>query len=164
MSRVLACVATACLCFAGTAAAALPAAGRLVPGTSLAGVRLGETEAQVQARLGRSYGVCRGCARTTWYFTYRPFERRGLAVELTARRVSALYTLWQPRDWSSPDGLKLGAAEGQVTTLAGPLVPVTCTGYSALVRDAGSARTAYYVVDGRLWGFGLLRARQSPCR
>jgi hypothetical protein len=75
-----------------------------------------------------------------------------------------VYTLWRPSGWSTPDGLRLGAAEGQVTSLAGPLIPVACTGYSALVRDGSAARTAYYVVDGKLWGFGLLQRRQSPCR
>jgi hypothetical protein len=164
MSRVLACAAIALLCFAGPAAAALPRPGTLVPGVSLAGVRLNDTEAHVLALVGRSYGVCRGCARTTWYVTYRPFERHGLAVEFTAHRVSAVYTLWQPKGWSSRDGLTLGSAEGQVTTVAGPLIPVACTGYSALVRDGRVARTAYYVVGGRLWGFGLLGRQQTPCR
>jgi hypothetical protein len=165
MSRVLACAALLLLlCAAGGAGAALPRAGTLVPGTSLGGVRLGDTAGHVRATLGRSYGVCRGCARTTMYFTYRPFERRGLAVELTAGHVSAVYTLWQPSGWSAPGGVRLGAAEGEVTSLAGPLIPVACTGYSALVRDGRAARTAYYVVDGKLWGFGLLGRRQSPCR
>jgi hypothetical protein len=164
MSRVIACAAAAALCFAGDASATLPPVGRLVPGTSLGGVRLGETQAQVRTSLGRSYGICRGCARTTWYFTYRAFERIGLAVEFTARRVSAVYTLWQPPGWRSRDGVQLGAVEGEVTSAAGALVPVACTGYSALVRDTRGARTAYYIVDGRLWGFGLLGLRQSPCR
>jgi hypothetical protein len=165
MSRVVACAAAAALCVAvDTAAAALPATGTLVPGRSLAGVRLGEPAAQVRAGLGRSYGVCRGCLRTTWYFTYRAFERIGLAVEFTARRVSAVYTLWQPPGWRSTDGVQLGAAEAEVTSAAGVLVPVACTGYSTLVRDMRGVRTAYYLVDGKVWGFGLLGSRQSPCR
>jgi hypothetical protein len=164
MSRVLACAAVLLLCTAGTAVGALPRGGTLVPGTSLAGVRLGDTAEQVRAALGRFYGVCRGCDRTTLYFTYRPFDRKGLAVELTAGRVSALYTLWQPSGWRASGGLQLGAAEGEVTSAAGPLIPVACTGYSALVRDGRAARTAYYVVDGKLWGFGLLGRLQSPCR
>jgi hypothetical protein len=165
MSRVIACAAAAAaFCFGGEASATLRPAGTLVPGTSLGGVRLGETQAQVRAGLGRSYGICRGCARTTWYFTYQAFERIGLAVEFTARRVSAVYTLWQPPGWRSAEGVQLGAVEAEVTTTAGALVPVACTGYSALVRDTHGARTAYYLVGGRLWGFGLLGARQSPCR
>jgi hypothetical protein len=135
-----------------------------VPGRSLAGVRLGETAAGVRAALGHRYGVCQGCARTTWYFTYRPFEQRGLAVELDGGRVFAVYTLWQPDGWRAPRGLQLGAAQSQVTQLAGALIPVACTGYEAMVSDAHAVRTAYYVVDGKLWGFGLLRPRETPCR
>jgi hypothetical protein len=163
MSRVVLCAALL-LCSAQPAAAALPRHGTLAPGSSLGGIRLGEPASQVLAALGRSHGVCRGCVVPTWYFTYLRFDRRGLAVELTGGRVSAVYTLWQPGGWSAPRGLRLGAAQVQVTTLAGPLIPVACSGYDALVRDAPNARTAYYVVNGTLWGFGLLRAHGNPCR
>jgi len=142
----------------------LPQAGALVPGRSLGGVRLGETAAQTHAALGSFYGVCEGCTPTTWYFTYRKWARTGLAVELRDGQVSAVYTLWRPRGWHGPAGLQLGAPEGQVTNLAGPLVPIACPGYTALVADAHGTRTAYYVVDGKLWGFGLMGARSNPCR
>jgi len=164
MSRTLACAAVLFLCAAAPTAAALPARGTLVPNRSLGGVQLGETPAQVRAVLGGSYGVCRGCARTTWYFTYRAFDQHGLAVELTAGRVSGVYTLWQPAGWHAPRGLQLGAAQGQITELAGTLLPVACSGYEALVRDSSTARTVYYVVDAKLWGFGLLRPNEDPCR
>jgi hypothetical protein len=118
----------------------------------------------VHASLGSFYGVCRGCATPTWYFTYRPFDDHGLGVELTRGRVSAVYTLWQPSGWSAPRGLNLGAPQAQVTQLAGPLIPVTCSGYTALYRDTGSARTVYIVVNGSLYGFGLFTASGSPCR
>jgi hypothetical protein len=163
MRRVLV-FAALLLCVTQPAAAALPRQGTLVPGRSLGGVRLGETAAQVRAALGRSYGVCRGCVVPTWYFTYLRFDRRGLAVELTRGRVSAVYTLWQPGGWSAPHSLQLGAAQAQVTSVAGPLIPIACAGYDALVRDARHARTVYYVVNGKLWGFGLLRTRENPCR
>jgi hypothetical protein len=142
---------------------ALPHAGVLVPGRSLAGVRLGEPAAEVRAALG-AHGVCSGCARTTWYFNYRRFTQPGLAVELSGGRVSAVYTIWRPSGWHGPSGLALGAVEGQVTKLAGRVVPVACPDYTALVRDAAGARTVYYVVNGKLWGFGLMRAGASPCR
>jgi hypothetical protein len=164
MSRALACAAVLVLCSATVASAALPRAGALVPGRSLAGIHLGETGAQVRAALGRSYGVCRGCAVRTWYFTYLRFDRRGLAVELAGGRVSAVYTLWQPAGWSAPGGLKLGTPQAEITNAAGPLIPVTCSGYDALTRDDPGARTVYYVVNGSLWGFGLMRAHESPCR
>jgi hypothetical protein len=164
MSRTLACAAVAALFVTPAAAAALPQQGSLVPGRSLAGVHLGESAAAVRSALGGRYGVCQGCARTTWYFTYKPFDQHGLAVELTRGRVSAVYTLWQPNGWRAPRGLQLGAVQAQVTKLAGTLIPVTCTGYEALVSDSQAVRTAYYIVDGKLWGFGLLGARQTPCR
>ena len=164
MRRALACATVIVLAAAASAAAALPRAGTLVAGSSLAGVRLGEPAAQVRAALGGSYGVCTGCTRPTWYFTYRPFAQQGLGVELTGGRVSAVYTLWQPHGWHGPKGLVLGTSEDAVNARVGPLLPIACPGYAALVHDEAGARTAYYVLNGRLWGFGLLRARANPCR
>ena len=128
----------------------------LVPGRSLAGVRLGDTAAQVRVQLGSDYGVCRGCATTTWYFTYRRFDDKGLAVELAHGRVSAAYTLWRPPGWRTASGIRLGAPQARV----GPAISVSCSGYTALVRGT----SAYFVVDGRVWGFGLFPRRSSPCR
>lgn len=145
------------------AAIALPHAGVLVPGRSLAGVHLDERAAQVQAALG-AHGICDGCPTPTWYFTFGKFTQSGLAVELRHGRVSAVYTIWQPPGWRGPHGLQLGAVEAQVTTIAGPLLPVTCPGYTALVHDEHEVRTAYYILDGKLWGFGLMRAQAAPCR
>ena len=70
-----------------------------------------------------------------------------------------------PAGWSAPRGLRLGAVEAQVTDLAGPLIVLACSGYDALTRDStAEVRTAYYIVDGKLWGFGLLPAHANPCR
>jgi hypothetical protein len=149
---------------AAPATAALPQAGTLVPGRSLGGLRLGETAPKVRAALGSSHGVCRGCATTTWYFTYRPFDRHGLAVELVGGRVSGVYTIWGPSGWHTPRGLRLGASEAELPTLAGPLIPIVCSDYDARIRDEAGARTVYYVFRGRLWGFGLLRPHADPCR
>jgi hypothetical protein len=127
-----------------------------VPGRSLAGVRLGEPAAEVRAHLGRDHGLCRGCATTTWYFTYRRFDDKGLAVELTRNRVSAVYTLWQPQAWRTRGGLALGAPQANVPHT----VPIACSGYEAFVVGT----SVYYVVDGSLWGFGLIQRGRSPCR
>jgi hypothetical protein len=141
----------------------LPHAALFVPGRSLGGVQLGEPAKQVRAALG-AHGTCENCATPTWYFNYRKFTQPGLAVEFSRGRVAAVYTVWRPAGWHTRSGLVLGAVEGQVTKLAGPLLPMECLNYSALVRDTGAARSAYYVVDGKLWGFGLMPARTSPCR
>jgi hypothetical protein len=152
------------LLLAGSAAAALPKTGTLVPGRSLGGVRLGEAPSAVRASLGHSYGTCRGCSRSTWYFTYRPFTQKGLAVEFDRGRVSAIYTLWSPEGWHGPAGLRFGATPLTVHDRVGTLRTVACNGYTALVRDTFQARTAYLLYAGRLWGFGLFRRGADPCR
>jgi hypothetical protein len=146
------------------AAAELPQAGTLVPGRSLGGIRLGETRHAVRAALGGKFGVCDGCARPTWYFTYKPFDPHGLAVEFVHRRVSAVYTLSQPKGWHATNGLRLGATPLQVHNRAGRLRTITCNGYDALVADRPGSRTAYFLFNGSLWAFGLFRANWSPCR
>jgi hypothetical protein len=152
------------LVLATPAAAGLPKAGTLVPGRSLGGVRLGESRHAVRARLGRFYGVCRGCRRRTWYFTYRAFDRHGLAVEFERGHVSGLYTLWRPKGWHGPHRLGWGSTPLAVHVLGHANRTITCHGYAALVHDSGRTRTAYYLLDGRLWGFGLFRRGASPCR
>ena len=157
-------VCAAALVVTASAAAALPLEGVFVPGRSLGGIRLGESATAVRAALGRSYGVCSACATTTWYFTYKRFDQHGLAVELTRGHVSGVYTLWMPPGWRTAAGLRLGDVEGQLTSSVGPLISVSCSGYVARVVDGSRARSVYYVAEGKLWGFGLLRPRADPCR
>ena len=164
MRRTLVCALLLFCVAAPSASAGPPAQGALVPGRSLGGVRLGATEREVRALLGGDYGVCKGCATTTWYYTYQPFTRQGLAVELKRGRVSAVWTIWRPAGWSAPNGLRLGAPRGQVTELAGPLVPFVCANYEVLTHDRRGVRTAYFIVDGSLWAFGLFRPSDTPCR
>jgi hypothetical protein len=161
--RVALAAAAACV-LASTAAAALPKQGELVAGRSLAGVRLGQTERQVRAVLGGAYGVCRGCARPTWYYNLQPFDSHGLGVEFTRGRVSAVYTIMEPPGWIGPKNVVLGVNSGEVSASAGPLVVVTCPGYDAWVADGKHARTVYYILNDILWGFGLMRPHADPCR
>jgi hypothetical protein len=141
-------------------ATALPQHGMLVPGQELGRVRLGDTPAQVQRKIGRFYGVCRGCKTPTWYFTYRRFESQGLGVEFRNRRVDAIFTLASPPGWRTDGGLDLGAPAKSLPRLQS----VTCVRYRALVARAPDAVTAYYVANGKLWGFGLLRPTAAVCR
>jgi hypothetical protein len=148
---------------AALAAALLPHAGTFVPGQSLGGVRLGMTGARVERLWGRDHGVCRGCPRTTWYFTYKPFDPVGAAVELVRGRVAAVYTLWSPPGWRTTRGLAIGDDTTRITLVYGPLASQPCTNYIALILPAERATSAFYVVDGRLWGFGLVDPRRSAC-
>ena len=164
MRRSVIATAVIALALAVPAGATLPKAGLLAPGRSLGGVRLGESARAVRAALGTFYGTCRDCPRRTWYFTYKPFDKRGLAVEFTRSRVSGVYTLWRPAGWHGPHRLGFGTSVLAVHRLTGASRTITCTGYSTLVRDSAQARTAYYIVEGRLWGFGLFGNGTSPCR
>jgi hypothetical protein len=164
MRRSLFATAVAALFLAATAAAALPKPGVLVPGQSLGRIRLGESSRDVRAALGTFYGNCGGCPRRTWYFTYAPFDKHGLAVEFTNGQVSGLYTLWRPAGWHAPHKLGFGSSVLAVHRLTGASHTAVCRGYEALVHDSAQTRTAYYLVNGRLWGFGLFRRGDSPCR
>jgi hypothetical protein len=145
------------------AALSLPQHGSLVPGSSLGGIRLGMTAAQVERAWGRGYGVCRGCPRTTWYFTYRKFAPQGAGVELDHGRVVAVFTLWSPPGWHTTKSLTIGDPTAQITLAYGPLRRIACTNYSALVLPGRKALTAFYVVGETLWGFGLVRLAASAC-
>jgi hypothetical protein len=164
MRRSLIATALAILLLAAPAAAGLPKAGVLVPGRSLGGIHLGESPHAVRAALGTFYGTCRNCRRRTWYFTYGWLDRHGLAVEFSRRRVSGLYTLWRPAGWHGPHRLGFGTSVLAVHRLTHAPRTIRCGNYDALVRDTADARTAYYLVKGRLWGFGLFHRGASPCR
>jgi hypothetical protein len=145
---------------AAVLATALPQHGVLVPGQSLGRVELGDTATQVQRKIGRFYGVCHGCAQPTWYFTYKKFEAQGLGVEFRKGRVDAVFTLSTPPGWSTDGGLDLGAPQKSLPKLPS----VTCKNYTALVARSPGAVTAYYVAQGELFGFGLVRPRAAVCR
>ena len=160
----LAAVLAASLALAAPAAAAPPATGVLVPGQSLGGMRLGATESEVERLWGRAYGVCRGCPQETWYFNYYAFQPRGAGVEFRDGRVAAIFTIYQPLGWRTPKGLMLGDPAARITSLYGSLLQRECGGYSAFVLPGRGARTAFYVLDDRLWAFGLARDGLPLCR
>jgi len=143
--------------------AAPPKAGVVVPGVSLGGLRLGMTPAQVRSAWGSGYGLCRGCAATTWYYTYRPFTQQGAGVAFRRGRVAALYTLWAPPGWRTPKRLTVGDPAAKITLLYGPMPLEQCVGYSALILRRGATLTAFYVVDTKVYGFGLMPYGRSPC-
>ena len=161
--RVLVATAVSALLLAAPAAATPPRAGVVVPGVSLGGLALGMTPAQVRSAWGSGYGLCRGCAATTWYYTYRPFTQQGAGVAFWKGRVAALYTLWAPPGWTTPKRLTIGDPAAKITLLYGPMPLEQCFGYSALILRRGATLTAFYVVDTKVYGFGLTRYGRSPC-
>ena len=126
--------------------------------------RLGATKAEVERRWGRAYGICRGCATETWYFNYFAFQPRGAGVEFRDGRAAAIFTLYQPAGWQTTRGLALGEPESRVRTLYPQLVRRDCGDYDVFVSRRGPTVTALYVLDDRLWAFGLSRRGVPLCR
>jgi hypothetical protein len=151
---------------AAPAAAALPPRhGVLAPGRSLGGLRLGMTPAQVRTTWGSDFGRCRGCAQPTWYYTYRRYHSRGAAVQFRRGRVEAIFTLWAPTGWKTTKGLFIGDNVDRVPRLYGQLATTNCPGnYSALTIPTPGGVNAIYVVNEKIFGFGLLGFKASVCR
>jgi hypothetical protein len=136
----------------------------LVAGSSLGGLRIGATPAEVRAAWGTAYGRCRNCADETWYFTYAKFAPAGAGVSFRRGRTISIFTLWAPTGWRTSRGLAIGDAEERVTDLYGPLLTTHCTNYDALVASRAGRQTVIFVRDGTVWGFALSSAVVPACR
>jgi hypothetical protein len=148
-----------------TAAATPPRKGLFAPGRSLGGLRLGMTPAQVRAAWGANFGRCQGCAQPTWYYTYRRYHPRGAAVQFRGGRVDAVFTLWAPSNWKTTKGLYIGDNVDRVPGLYGTLARADCPGnYYGLTMPSPGGVNVIYVVNEKIFGFGLLSFRASVCR
>ncbi len=88
----------------------LPARGVLQPGTSLAGVKLGDTMQRVKDIWGKNYKVCQGrqCPYPTWYYIYPKGEPLGASVRFRDGKVVTIFTLGSPTGWHTAEGLLIG--------------------------------------------------------
>ena len=143
---------------------ALPQAGVFVPGKSLGGLRLGQTEQQVRAAWGPRVGVCRGCRDRTLYFTYDKFDQVGVGAEFRRGKAVGLFTLWVPTGWRTDRGLRLGDPPVSVNGIYGTLPRVECGHYYALVQRRPRSVSAFYFKGDTLWAFGLQRPSVPVCR
>lgn len=157
-------MALVALAVASGASAKPPGAGLLVPGKSLGGLRLGATKAQVRAAWGSRHGRCRDCRAQTWYFNLKPFEPQGAGVTFQRGHVVALFTVWSPPGWRTDRGLRIDDPAVRIAGLYGSLLRVNCGTYAALTLRRGRTTTSFYVVDERVWGFGLSRPGERVCR
>ena len=161
--RLVAIVAAA-LALSAPALAAPPQAGLLVPGRSLGGLELGATRAEVERAWGRAYGVCTGCPRETWYFNYYAFQPRGAGVEFRNGRTSAIFTIHSPTSWHTAKGLALGDPAAEITSAYGTLTRLECGSYHAFLLPRARSLTVFYVLEERLWAFGLVSSGIRVCR
>lgn len=163
MLGIFGALAAAVVALAVPAAAEPPTGGSFQPGETLAGVRLGMTRPQVLATWGERHGVCRGCPERTWYFNERPFRPEGAGVVFRRGEVVHAFTVWQPEGWTTPEGLALADEAGAIGATYGELAEEDCGDYLALVREEPTGRSAFYVYEDEVWGFGLLASGRDPC-
>jgi hypothetical protein len=142
---------------------AVPSKGVLVPGKSLAGVRLGDTEAAVAKRFGATRRLCATCSGTVWIYA-RADGVPALAVSFRKQRVTAISTLGGQIGWRTPEGLIVGQGIDRIRPLYGTLTWRICIGYSALSMRRPSSVTTIYTTGDIVYGFGLSRPSEPICR
>ena len=156
--------AVALVLFAPQAEAAVPARGTLVPGSSLGGIRLGDTPALVRARWGGGYTRCAICPGTTWLYMIRGAKRlAGVAVTFRGGRAVAVFTLGAPVGWRSTRGLAVGDPATRIGTCTAALDYSRCVGYGALSSASRRRRRPRSTRSVRPSTGSRSRARRTPC-
>jgi hypothetical protein len=144
--------------------ATLPQRGVLVPGKSLAGVKLGDSVQRVVDLWGGEYRVCDWCDQPTWFYTY-PDQGIGAAVGFRNNRVVSVFTLGAPYGWKTADGLQLGEPLTRVDALYESLRWKTCIGYVAMtLKRTASVVTSIYTDGDTVYGFALTHPSQPVCQ
>ena len=149
-------------------ASALPQHGILIPGKSLAGVKLGDTKAQVLKTWGGNYRLCEGgqghCGAATWYYIYPKGEPLGAAVKFNRQgRAVALFTLGSSVGWRTAEGLLMGEDLDRVQAIYGTTTWRVCIGYGAMVMHTGNSNTSIYTTGEAVYGFALSRPSEPVC-
>ena len=149
-------------------ASLLPSKGVFVPHESLAGIRLGTTPAQVRAKLGSHYTVCKDCASPSWfYFRNTGFtgNETGLGVSFRRGRVAAVYTLGYPRGWRTPQGLVVGQEQQRLPKLYGSQLRLSvCIGYVAHSQRRPTSVSTFFTMESFVSGFALTLPSEPVCR
>ena len=141
---------------------AVPVKAVFVPGKSLAGVRLGDTQASVDRRFGTSR-PCATCAGSVSIYI-RADGVPALAVAFRRTRVVAVTTKSGQIGWRTPEGLIVGQGIDRIREVYGALAWRLCVGYGALTMRRASAVTTIYTTGDVVYGFGLSLPGEPICR
>jgi hypothetical protein len=159
-------IALAVAIFAGAAHARssnFPTKGKVVPGKTIAGVGLSDTETTVQHKWGHNYKVCAYCKTTTWFYEYATGEPLGAAVKFQNNKVVAVFTLGSPAGWGV-QGAMMGDPVSNVYNLFGNTGTVNCIGYDALTVRIGPTTMSFYSASGTIYGFAITAPTQPACQ
>jgi hypothetical protein len=148
-------------------AATFPMSGIVVAGTSLGGIKIGDTPARVQMLWGKRYQLCDAgtCPLQTWLYEQAKGEPLGVGVSFVKGKVAAVFTLGSPDGWKTDRGLRMGDEESQVYTYYPTPFTTNCIGYDALsVRNQQTKIvTSIYASSGYVYGFAITAPGQPVC-
>lgn len=151
----------------------LPTVGILVPGVSLAGIKLGMTEKQVGKILGENPVLCtvaisKLCAEPVFLYEYTHGEPLGVGVKFHAfegnELVSAVFTLGTIQGWHTKEGLKMGDPVSNIYNFYSTPINTNCIGFAALSAKSGKVTTSFYTADGIVSGFALTQPPEGVCQ
>jgi hypothetical protein len=148
------------------AATTFPVRGTFIAGKSLAGVRLGFTQARVKSLWGRRYSVCTAtvCKYPTWLYQDTTGEALGAAVVFERGKVTAVFTLGSPTGWKTDKGLKMGDVISQVYDYYDTTITTQCLGHDAISMRRGTITTSFDASSGYVYGFALTAPSQPICQ
>jgi hypothetical protein len=143
-----------------------PLRGVFIAGNSLAGVKLGYTQARVKSLWGSRYKLCNKtvCKNPTWLYQYNSGEALGAAVVFENGKVTAVFTLGSPEGWKTDKGLKMGDVISQVYDYYDTNITTKCIGYDAISFRRGTVTTSFYASSGYVYGFALTAPSQPICQ
>jgi hypothetical protein len=147
-------------------AASLPQKGVLIIGKSLAGVKLGYTQAKVKSLWGGNYKPCpKGfCTDPTWLYIYPRGEPLGAAVRFRNNKVIAVFTLGAVAGWRTEQGVTIADPASRVYDLYGRPKYTKCIGFEALSISGRTVVTSFYLTSGVVYGFALTVPGLNPCQ
>ena len=152
----------------------LPTVGVFIPGTSLAGVKLGMTQKQVARILGNNPVLCTVkisdlCKEPVYLYEYTHGEPLGVAVKFHTFKVggtptvSAVFMLGTIAGWKTKEGLKIGDPVSNIYNFYSAPIATNCIGFAALSAKEGKVITSFYTADGIVAGFALTQPPEGIC-
>jgi hypothetical protein len=148
----------------------LPTRGVFVPGVSLAGVKLGFTQAKVKTVLGSNYQPCTTdispdlCKEPLWLYEYTRGEPLGVGVKFHAGKVTAIFTLGAIQGWKTKEGLKMYDPVSNIYSFYAVPIYTKCIGFEAFSSRKGKITSSIYTASGVVYGFALTTAGEAICQ
>jgi hypothetical protein len=142
----------------------LPVKGVLVPGVSLAGIKIGDSERHVRRVWGTNYVTCKYCSDPTWLYEYQSGEPLGTAARFQKGKVVAVFTLGSPAGWRTNKGLYIGDPISNVYQFFPRTGTTRCIGFDAITTKQGHVVTAVYSSAGVVYGFALVTPAMTVCQ